>query len=83
MPVRYGIIGCGAIAQRRHIPECVANPASQLVAIADVVKDRVEEIAAKNKVRLPASNAPSSTTAERFAPSIWLGDWWITERVPR
>lgn len=51
MPVRYGIIGCGAIAQRRHIPECVANPASQLIAIADVVKDRVEEIAAKNKAK--------------------------------
>ena len=51
MPVRYGIIGCGAIAQRRHIPECVANPASQLIAIADVVKDRVEEIAAKNNAK--------------------------------
>jgi len=51
MPVRYGIIGCGAISQRRHIPECVANPASQLAAIADVVKDRVEEIAGKNKAK--------------------------------
>ncbi len=47
MPVRYGIIGCGAIAQRRHIPECAANPASKVAAIADPVKERVEEIAAK------------------------------------
>jgi len=51
MPVRYGIIGCGAIAQRRHIPECVANPASTLVAIADPVKERVEEIAKKYKAK--------------------------------
>ena len=43
--VRYGIIGCGAIAQRRHIPECIANPDSKLVALADPVKERVEELA--------------------------------------
>lgn len=48
MPVRYGIIGCGAIAQRRHIPECVANPESKLAALADPVKERVEELAARH-----------------------------------
>ena len=47
MAVRYGIIGCGAIAQRRHIPECMANPDSQLVALADAAKPRVEELGAK------------------------------------
>ena len=47
MPVKYGIIGCGAIGQRRHIPECVANPDSKLVALADPVKDRVEELGKK------------------------------------
>jgi len=47
MPVRYGVIGCGAIAQRRHIPECVANPDSKLVAVCDPVKERVDEIAKK------------------------------------
>src|SRR6476659_6835603 len=47
MPVKYGIIGCGAIAQRRHIPECVANPGSKLVALADPIQERVEELATK------------------------------------
>jgi predicted dehydrogenase len=47
MAVKYGIIGCGAIAQRRHIPECVANPASKLVALADPNQERVEELATK------------------------------------
>lgn len=46
-PVRYGVIGCGAIAQRRHLPECAANPNSKVAAVADPVKERVEEIAAK------------------------------------
>jgi predicted dehydrogenase len=35
MPVRYGFIGCGAIAQRRHLPECAANPQSVVAALAD------------------------------------------------
>jgi predicted dehydrogenase len=44
MPVKYGVIGCGAIAQRRHIPECIANPDSKLVALADPVGERVEKL---------------------------------------
>ena len=51
MPVKYGVIGCGAIAQRRHIPECVANPESKLVAVADPVKERVDEVAAKYEAK--------------------------------
>jgi predicted dehydrogenase len=46
-PVTYGVIGCGAIAQRRHLPECAANPNSKVGAVADPVKERVEDIAAK------------------------------------
>ncbi len=44
MPVRYGIVGCGAIAQRRHIPECVDNPNSSLVALCDPNYERAEGI---------------------------------------
>ena len=47
MIVRYGVIGCGAIAQRRHLPECAANPASKLAALADPVAERVEALAKK------------------------------------
>jgi UDP-N-acetylglucosamine 3-dehydrogenase len=47
MAVKYGVIGCGAIAQRRHIPECVNNPESKLAALADPVKERVEFLANK------------------------------------
>ena len=42
--VRYGVIGCGAIAQRRHIPEAVANEKSQVVALADPVRGRANSI---------------------------------------
>ena len=42
-PVRYGFIGAGAIAQRRHLPECAANPQSEVVAIADPTPGRAAE----------------------------------------
>ncbi len=42
--VKYGIIGCGAIAQRRHIPEALANENAQVVAIADPVRGRAKSI---------------------------------------
>jgi predicted dehydrogenase len=47
MPVRYGIIGCGAIGQRRHIPEAAANPDSRVAALCDANRQRVKELAAK------------------------------------
>ncbi len=48
--VRYGMIGCGSIATRRHIPECVANPRSRLVAVADPAFERAQAMAEKHKV---------------------------------
>jgi UDP-N-acetylglucosamine 3-dehydrogenase len=43
--VRYGVIGCGAISQRRHIPEAAANKKSEIVAVADPVRGRAKEVA--------------------------------------
>jgi len=43
--VKYGVIGCGAIAQRRHIPEGHANPRSKIVAVVDPLESRAKEVA--------------------------------------
>lgn len=43
--IKYGVIGAGAIAQRRHLPEIHANPNSEIVAIVDIAKGRAQEIA--------------------------------------
>lgn len=50
MALRFGIIGCGAIGQRRHIPECNANPNTEIVALCDVNASRVEDIGKKYQV---------------------------------
>jgi predicted dehydrogenase len=51
MLIRWGVIGAGGIADRRTIPEGIVPAAgSQLVAVQDVVEDRVRAVAAKYKV---------------------------------
>jgi predicted dehydrogenase len=43
--IRYGVIGGGAIAQRRHLPEIDQHPDATVAAIADPVTERVQELA--------------------------------------
>jgi len=45
--VNIGIIGCGKIAQVRHIPEYAANPGAQLAAYYDLNPARAAELAKK------------------------------------
>ena len=48
MAVKWGVIGCGGIADRRTIPEGIMPASSaELVAVQDVVAERVNEVAEK------------------------------------
>ncbi len=43
--IKVAVIGCGAIAQRRHIPEYADNENVELVAFADPILERAESMA--------------------------------------
>lgn len=45
--LRVAVVGCGAIGQRRHIPEAFANPHVELNALCDPNDARAKEVAAK------------------------------------
>lgn len=45
MSIKIGIIGCGKIAQVRHIPEFMANPDAEIAAFYDINLARAEELA--------------------------------------
>ena len=47
MTIRVGIIGCGKIAQVRHIPEYAANPHTEVYGFYDINLARAEELAEK------------------------------------
>lgn len=45
--LRYAFIGCGAINQRRHMPEVAAHPDSRIVAVCDCNAPRAREVGAR------------------------------------
>ena len=47
MSIKVGIIGCGKIAQVRHIPEYAANPHAEVYGFYDINLARAEELAKK------------------------------------
>ncbi len=52
MAIGWGVIGCGGIADRRTIPEGIMPAAgAELVAVQDVVQDRLGEVAEKYGAR--------------------------------
>ncbi|MBP3962326.1 MULTISPECIES: Gfo/Idh/MocA family protein [Paenibacillus] len=53
--IKVAVVGCGAIAQRRHIPEYAANPNVEFVAFVDPVIERAEEFAEKYNAKAFAS----------------------------
>ena len=55
MSIKVGIIGCGKIAQVRHIPEYVANPHTEVYGFYDINLARAEELAEKYNGKAYAS----------------------------
>jgi len=49
--LRVGVIGCGSIAQHRHLPEYAVNKHVELVAVCDIHEERAIEVAEKYGVR--------------------------------
>ncbi len=47
MSIKVGIIGCGKIAQVRHIPEYEANPDAKIAGLYDLNQERAKELAEK------------------------------------
>ena len=45
--IKIGIIGCGKIAQTRHLPEYATNPDAKLVGYYDKISSRAVQMAEK------------------------------------
>lgn len=43
--VRVGVIGCGSIGRRRHLPEYASQENVEIVAVCDIVEERATEMA--------------------------------------
>lgn len=45
--LRFGIIGCGSIANSKHIPTLLKQPQAEIVALCDIAEDRARAAAKK------------------------------------
>ncbi|MDS9472514.1 Gfo/Idh/MocA family protein [Sporosarcina pasteurii] len=43
--LKVAVIGCGSIAKNRHLGEFNSNPNVEIVAVCDIVEERVQEVA--------------------------------------
>ena len=53
--VKVGIIGCGKIAQRRHVPEYASNIHAKIIGYFDARKEAAEALAAQYGGKLKRS----------------------------
>lgn len=53
--INVGIIGCGKIAQVRHIPEYDANENARICGFYDINQERAGELAQKHQAKAYAS----------------------------
>ena len=68
--IKVGIIGCGKIAQVRHIPEYADRPEVQLTGFFDLNQARAQELAAKYSARAYVSYADLLADASIDAVSV-------------
>ena len=74
--IKIGILGCGKIAQVRHIPEYADNPDCELVGFFNPTKSRAEDMAAKygGKAYDTAEELLADPEiAKGYLPSLGLG----------
>lgn len=72
---KIGIIGCGKIAQVRHIPEYADNKNVQLAGYFDAVESRAQDLAKKHGGRAYTSYADLLKNAEIDAVSVCTANY--------
>ena len=74
MSIKVGIIGCGKIAQVRHIPEYTANPDTEVYGFYDLNLARAEELAKKYGGKAYASYEELLAAPEIEAVSVCVAN---------
>ena len=72
--LKVGIIGCGKIAQVRHIPEYMDNLDAQLTGLFDLNQERTKELAAKYGCKAFGSIEEMLADAEIDAVSVCVAN---------
>ena len=79
---KIGIIGCGRIAQERHIPEYAENPDAELAGFYDINMERAAKLADKYDPKIDAVSvcAANSAHAEITIAALKAGKHVLCEK---
>lgn len=67
MKIKAGIIGCGGIANNKHLPAIRKVDRMEMVAFCDIIRERAEKAAAEYGARAPGYT--------RITRSCWRRSW--------
>lgn len=70
--LRVAVIGCGSIAQHRHLVEYKNNPNVEIVAVCDIVEERAKETAGKYHAKAYTSYEKLLASEQVDAVSVCL-----------
>jgi UDP-N-acetylglucosamine 3-dehydrogenase len=68
--LKIGVIGCGSIAQHRHLPEYGFNKETELTAVCDINEERANEVAEKYGVQAFTNYEELLTSTDVDAVSV-------------
>ena len=77
--IKVGVIGCGAIAQRRHITEYADNSQVEIVAVCDINEERVNEVAEQYNAKAYTNYEELLNDADIDAISVCLPNYLHAE----
>ncbi|MBM7600034.1 putative dehydrogenase [Virgibacillus halotolerans] len=73
--LKVAVIGCGSIAQHRHLVEYKNNPNVEIVAVCDIVEERVKEAAGKYHAKAYTSYEKLLASEQIDAVSVCLPNY--------
>ncbi|MDP4085933.1 MAG: Gfo/Idh/MocA family oxidoreductase [Bacillota bacterium] len=73
--LKIGVIGCGAIAERRHLPEYAFHQNVEIVAVCDINEDRVNEVAENYGAKAYTNFEELLSNSELDAVSVCLPNY--------
>ncbi|KHF38001.1 Gfo/Idh/MocA family protein [Halalkalibacter okhensis] len=77
--IRVGVIGCGSIAQKRHLLEYASNDLVEIVAVCDLNEQRVSDVAMQYGVKAYTDYKELLTNIEIDAISVCLPNYLHAE----
>ncbi len=78
---RIGLIGCGDIAEERHIPTLLQTPRAEIACVCDTCQEKVDAIQRKFQIARGCTNYKEILSDESIDAVVVATPPWITPKI--